>query len=475
MAVYAYSNLSRTTTYVSDGELNWRGTWAPGTLYAPPWESVSHGGAYYVSIVASTNSAPSAIVRQRMWAQLVLFKETVVPTVEEKAYALAVAGTNAAAEAQAVADEALALAQTGTETADTALMIAAAGTNLALAAYYAGTNAQSSADTATILANGAFTTSLAADQTAYQALQTAWNGTSGVQQVYPIAETGTNLAGLAITWIGTLAASGVDSLARSLAQSAYDLAAIGTNVGTTAYVLAEAGSNRAEQAYALAASGGSGTALSLAQSAYDLAQSGTAGVDQTHPIAVAGTALANLAITWIGTLTEAGVDNTARGLAQSAYSLAAIGTNVGTNAFNLATTGSNLAWLAYSSQNSSPNFSAGGTMTGNLVVPNTIVGVGTTGYAGTLYANFTGPAYQQMSVNGALTVSGTNYRKGAEIAVILQADDVVHPLYMGGEIASTKWFGTTPPSQIYTKDVLLALTCINDAPVSLIGAPTSEA
>jgi len=62
-----------------------------------------------------------------------------------------------------------------------------------------------------------------------------------------------------------------------LAQSAYNLAAIGTNTGTAAYLLAESGSNLAQAAFDIAVAG-----TNLAQAAFDIAVQGTnAVIDET--------------------------------------------------------------------------------------------------------------------------------------------------------------------------------------------------
>lgn len=119
--------------------------------------------------------------------------------------------------------------------------------------------------------------------------------------------------------------------ALELAETAYTLACIGTNVGTNALTLAQqALSQSAATAYNLACIGTNvGTnALNAAAAAQFTANSAKSGVDSVYTVAVAGTNLAqaayNLAV--IGTNTSAA----------GAYNLAAIGTNVGTNALNAA-------------------------------------------------------------------------------------------------------------------------------------------
>lgn len=129
MSVYAYSDLNRVTRYLDDTDLTWRDTWAAGVSYSPP-DAVYHGGGMWLSLAASTNVSPLAIMRSRVWSQLVLYKESPVPP--------AVPGL------------------------DQVLQIAVAGTNLALLALdWLGTLASAPATTGTL------PTSLAVDGTLY--------------------------------------------------------------------------------------------------------------------------------------------------------------------------------------------------------------------------------------------------------------------------------------------------------------------
>ena len=257
--------------------------------------------------------------------------------------------------------------------------------------------------------------------------------------------------------------------AASVAAEAYLLAESGTlaalnaaTVAGEAYVLAEAGTNTG-----IAATSVAGEAYVLASAGTDAATNAAAQADVAFDIAVVGTNAAYAA----------------NGAAGQAYALAQIGTNTGTAAYNLATTGSNLAYAAYvmaQAGTQTPNFSAGGTMTGNLVVPNVTVGVGSysyysasfTGTVGTLAYSFAGPAYQRTTVNGAFAISTSSHRAGAEIAVILIPDGTIHTLAYTG--SAVTWFGTTPPVQIYDKAITVAMTCITDSPVTVYGATSTQ-
>ena len=257
--------------------------------------------------------------------------------------------------------------------------------------------------------------------------------------------------------------------AASVAAEAYLLAESGTlaalnaaTVAGEAYVLAEAGTNAG-----IAATSVAGEAYVLASAGTDAATNAAAQADVAFDIAVVGTNAAYAA----------------NGAAGQAYALAQIGTNTGTAAYNLATTGSNLAYAAYVMAQAGtqiPNFAAGGTMTGNLVVPNVTVGVGSysyysasfTGTVGTLAYSFAGPAYQRTTVNGAFAISTSSHRAGAEIAVILIPDGTIHTLAYTG--SAVTWFGTTPPVQIYDKAITVAMTCITDSPVTVYGATSTQ-
>lgn len=155
----------------------------------------------------------------------------------------------------------------------------------------------------------------------------------------------------------------------------------------------------------------------------------------------------------------------AEALAEAAWELAQSGTNIAWAAYYLAQIGTNTGSAAYDLA----------TAAYALAQQGTITTVGSVPYAGTIYFDFAGSDYQQTTVNGALAVNAVNYTAGAEISVLLLSTGTTWPLYMAGSVSATTWFGTTPPPQIYDKDVILALTCLSSSPVALIGAPSVEA
>ncbi len=153
-----------------------------------------------------------------------------------------------------------------------------------------------------------------------------------------------------------------------------------------------------------------------------------------------------------------------------AINLAAEGTNGVNQILPIAVAGTNLAAHG-GTINGTLAVNGWGTMTGNLVVNNVQIGVGTlpstASSFGTLYYDFTGPAYQQTQVDRALFISGSNPYPGREIAVVLQATGSNFALSYSPLIT---WYGTTPPQSIGSKNVLLALTSLSTSMGGVIGA-----
>jgi hypothetical protein len=197
-----------------------------------------------------------------------------------------------------------------------------------------------------------------------------------------------------------------------------------------------------------------------------------------YTLAVSGTnqAQAAYALAQIGTNTG----STAYSVAQSAWSLAQIGTNTGTAAYNLASSGSNVAWAAYQLAQSGttiPNFSAGGTMTGNLTVPNLIVGIGTVpvsnAISGTLYYDMTGAAYQITTASSAFHVSAKNLTNGAEICAVIVSDGTQRAITYNSVFS---WFGTLIPYTSTTADkkILVAMSCFSGTGTNILGATSAQ-
>ena len=427
VSVYSFADVSGDTIYVDSNDYNYTGTWSgTGTYSATTLDTVSYASALYICIIDNIGDNPRRTptrTNPSKWSILSLLYEYQCP------------GTNAP---DTVGEQAYLLAESGTNIAWAAYYLAQIGTNTGSAAYD--------------LAGSAYTLAGSAATDAANALSTA-NG------AFTIAVAGTNAA----------------ATAQSTADAAYALAQIGTNTGTAAFTLATAGSNLAWQAYLLASGTGSSnvdaTARSVADFAYYLAQVGTNTGSTAYSVAQAA-----FSIAVIGTNAAA----TAQSTASAAYDLAQIGTNTGTAAYNLATSGSNVAWAAYQLAQigtTIPNFSAGGTMTGNLKVPNIIVGTGTVpvsdGVNGTIYYDMAGPAYQLTTASSPFQVSLKNTSNGAEICAVLISDGTQRAITYDSGFS---WFGTQVPytSVVSGNKILVAMSCISATGTNILGATSAQ-
>lgn len=291
---------------------------------------------------------------------------------------------------------------------------------------------------------------------------------------------------------GSVVTAGSDYYARYLAEQAYNLASYGTTLGTQAYNLAFYGTALGTQAYnlatiafaigtdayALAVAGTAAQSNAIGTAAYHLAETGTNIGWSAFHLAETGTNIASSAFA----IAVAGTDAAANAydLANDAWILAQIGTNTGTAALTLAESGSNTAWAAYvlaQVGTNIPDFSAGGTMTGNLTVPNLVVGTGTVptseAVSGTLYYDMSGPAYQLTTADVAFRVSAKNFTNGAEICAVIISDGTSRALtYESG----FSWFGTQIPYTAATVNnkVLVALSCISATGTNVIGATSAQ-
>ena len=238
-----------------------------------------------------------------------------------------------------------------------------------------------------------------------------------------------------VTWAGF----GGDSMALTIADQALLIAEAGTNAAASAFAYAG-------QAWSIAVAGTTAAhaADSWARDAFSLAVTGTNAANQVNTTAVTA-----LNTSWVGT----NAANQAYTLAGEAYTLAVAGTTSGVGVF-----------LPL----------AGGVMIGTMTVPNVQVGVGTTSYFsnsnGTIAYDFTGPAYQQTTVNGALRVSASNPGPGREIAIVFIADGTSRNLTYD---TNFEFYGATPPSTISTKNVLIALTSLTSNLSGVIGAAST--
>lgn len=172
--------------------------------------------------------------------------------------------------------------------------------------------------------------------------------------------------------------------ALALANAAYSLACIGTNVGTNAINLAmQALGQSATGAYNLAAIGTNvGTnALNAAAQAEADAQSAISGVNGVMTISVAGTNRAN-----------------------AAYALAQIGTNVGTNALNAAAAAQATANSAISGVNGNTIIAVAGTNLANEALSIAIQGTNLAREALSIAIDGTNIAREALGI----AIAGTN-------------------------------------------------------------------
>lgn len=207
--------------------------------------------------------------------------------------------------------------------------------------------------------------------------------------------------------------------------------------------------------------GGGGTtdavARSVAESAYDIAVDGT-----TVGLAALGAAIVaqgfGLTAYWVGTAAQSRADE--------AFSLGVAGTNVADAAYAMAQIGT-----------STPNYASGGTMTGALIVPNTVIGVGTlpvsSAVSGTLYYDFSGSAYQITTASSGFRLSAKNRRTGAEVCAVIVSNGVQQAITYD---TAFSWFGTQVPYTSTTsgKSILVPLTCLNGDGTNVVGATSAQ-
>lgn len=369
VCVYSFADATGLTKYVdSQGDFLFTGTWSSaGTYTASPLMAAQYGAAYYMAIRNNIGDNPQRVptrTRPQSWSIMSLLYEyqcsgtaTPADALAEAAWELAQSGTN-------IAWAAYYLAQIGTNTGSAAYDLAGSAYALAGTAYDLAGSAAADAATALSTANGALSVAIVAEAVADDAYALAQIGTNTGTAALSAAATAQSTASSAfnIAVIGTNAASS----AQNTADAAYLLAQIGTNTGTAAFTVATDGSNLAWQAYLLA------------------------------------------------TGTNA-FDDTARSTANFAYYLAQIGTNTGTaaldaaasaqstadSAFNLAVAGTTAASLCV--------LRAGDTMTGALTTPNVFYTHGTSSNAGTVLVDFADEAIKTVAMTAATAFDGTNY------------------------------------------------------------------
>jgi len=412
----------------------------------------------------------------------------------DAAYAIAVSGTLDTAVV-ARADAAYALAESGTRTAEPAFVIAVAGTsvgNAALLVAASGTRtavaAYALAESGTRTAEPAFVIAVAGTSVGNAALLVAASGTRTAVAAFALASVGTNTGTAAYN----LAVSGTNR-----ANAAFSIACIGTNTGTAAYTLATTGSNLAWSAYTLASTAVSGGVPIGSIAAWYKGQTGVSALDanwvecngqvlsdasspmngQTMPNLNGGSG--NLFLRGNSTSGSLG------GSATHTHTLSGVTeANAGSSGIYAFTDSSpsvttvnneppymDVVWIIRVKEGteSTPDYSAGGTMTGNLAVPNVLLSHGTYGYAGTRSYSFLGEAMQETTVNGNFTILTRDHRNGAEIALHLRNTGAIRTLAFTG--STITWYGTGAPVQIYNKDITVALLCLNG---SILGASMTQ-
>ena len=279
---------------------------------------------------------------------------------------------------------------------------------------------------------------------------------------------------LVAAWAGTNAANA----ASQIAGEAYTLATVGTNaaeaarqIAGEAYTLATVGTNAANAVNSVA-----GQALTLAWAGTNAAKSADMWGRDAFSLAVVGTNAASAASTiavtalntaWAGTSAARSADMWGR----DAFSLAVVGTNAANAVNTTAFQALNTAWAGTTAAALSVPLS-GGTMTGNLVVPNVQVSSGTVpsslASSGTILYNFSGAAYQTTTVDTNVRVSGTNMASVREIAVILKSTGSGTRFITYD--TNFSFFGNTPPATVTTKDVIIALTSTGNTLSTVLAA-----
>jgi hypothetical protein len=314
-AIYAFADAAKNQQHIRSDEVTWTGTWSgAGTYVAANYDSLIYGNDRYVAIIDNVGVNPTAKLPNKQpnpFAYLSIIQAgdeppftppVAPPDVQYQALVTSWSGTR-------VANDAYAMAQTGTIVANQA------GTdayNALLAAWegtVAGTTAIGIANYAVGVANAAAATASNISGMAESALVTSWTGTLLAFEALQTA------------WDGTATANAVDSKA----QNALDTAYAGTAASAAAI-------NLANQALVATQSG----TVALAQIAElrPVIYAGTELASDAFQLAATGTALAYDALTtaWTGTSAAAAAIN----LANDAYAVANTGTASATAAIGLA-------------------------------------------------------------------------------------------------------------------------------------------
>lgn len=497
MSLYAY--IAPTGRKVVDSiNLTFTGVWSSTTAYTARMVANDAAGHYWVALVDNTNvSIPTVFdaTEYATWSHLVLIEEEAAagPVVTgdwlqdvwngtnysedlfDRAYALAQTGTDAAAAATALANEALALA--GTNSAGALLPLIQQAYNLGVA----GTTAANSADLwgrdAFSIAVDGTNTANSADLTARAALEIASSGTTTADSAdltariaLRIAVDGTNSANAAdlqgrlaysLGVAGTTAADSADLWGRD----AFSIAVDGTNsannagaIASTALSTAWVGTNAADRAY------------SIAKGALNTAWVGTNVADQAY--AVATTALDTA---WTGT----GIGGQAYSIATEALDTAWTGTDAANQAYSLAVNALNTAWVG---TNAIAAITASGT-SGQILRKNSetsgdtrwadLVEYGTllpsTGTV-TLDLSSATPRLRSIAVSAPTSFATTNVSAGNWISVRMSTNGTASTIRFG---ENWTWLGSSysgDNSLASGKYAMLSLTCFGQSQTDIVAA-----
>jgi hypothetical protein len=460
--VYAFQSYG-STVMIDQDSVNFTGTWSStGTYVATDHDSAVYGGANYIAVINNIGGVPTYVPRRSpaKWSPLVLIRQgtnTGNHTAEEayqlaeEANDLATTALAAANSAESTANEALGLVEQAETVAGVALTTAWAGTAAAAVA-------DAQADSARAEARQAYEIAVAGTQggdLAYRALQTAWSGTSGANSAFAIAVAGTNAAAVASTnaedalqtaWVGTESAN---TLFDWFGTIPGDIAQCGQEGSQFSVILRDQGTLYTDDQVRI-------NHQQDGQYAFELFVAGT---NFTNAQVIAGAGSTGQAVFWAGT----DYTNT-----QIAIEAAARITN-DDQIRVIANAGTNLAALAVPL--------AGGTMTGNLRTPQIFLGSGTVPASdsinGTIYYDFTGPAFQETVVDRNLKISAKNYTAGAEISAVLISTGTIKTLTYDAEYS---WFGTQTPytSPTAGKKIIVPMASTGTVPSKVLGATTAQ-
>jgi len=493
MALYAYIS-SAGRKVISGDIITFTGAWSGSTAYVSRDAATDSQGHNWIALVANTNVAlPTVfdVTEYTTWAHLVQIEADVTVAnpayagdwlldvwngtnysvgLFDQAYSLAETGTNAAAAALAIANQALALS--GTNSVGAFMPLLQQAYNLGVA----GTTAANSAD---MWGRDAFSLAVAgtnaADQAyalADQALTTAWSGTQAADSA---DMWGRDAFSLAVT--GTDAAAGANSQATaafSVATTALGTAWVGTNAASAANSIAVSALNTA-----WAGTYAAYLAKSAADNAYymaDYSLSVTLDVEKS----LNRTAVTALNTAWVGT----NAAKAANSIAVSALNTAWVGTNAASAANSIAVSALNTAWAGTASVSS---IVTGGTI-GQVLKKNSstagdirwsdMVEYGTllpaTGTI-TLDLSSSTPRLRSIAISAPTSFATSNVSAGNWISVRMSTNGTASAIYFG---ENWSWLGTScAGSNTLTagKYAVLSLTCFGQSQTDIVAAWVAQA